>query len=186
MLLFKKRIIFELKSLHAQLLGESYSMLRLLPAGWRSVEMGQRSCLDSVCRWLCACMVLLEQDTLKGLRCVTHSSVGSAAQPWLNGTLAWGGTENLKDTVCRFKNNTQHSTCVICPGFFFRFCFIYMFLMFVFPETRTATRTSPLTSSTSSTLRRAEECLTAGRTSWVTCSRLETHTHLDNEKGHLL
>lgn len=46
--------------------------------------------------------------------------------------------------------------------------------------TRTATRTSALTSSTSCTARRAEECLTAGRTSSATCSRSHTRARLQN------
>ncbi len=45
-------------------------------------------------------------------------------------------------------------------------------------EMRTAMRTSPLTSFTSCTLRRDEECLTAGRTSSAICSRLDTHISL--------
>ena len=44
--------------------------------------------------------------------------------------------------------------------------------------TRAAARTTPPTSSTSSTPRRARACSTAGRTCWATCSRWGRHTVL--------
>uniref|UniRef100_A0A8C1IXL1 Phosphofructokinase, platelet n=1 Tax=Cyprinus carpio TaxID=7962 RepID=A0A8C1IXL1_CYPCA len=54
---------------------------------------------------------------------------------------------------------------------------VCLYACLYFTGMRTAVRTTPLTSSTSCTVKRAKESLTAGRTSWDTCSRYK-HTHI--------